>query len=328
LRDVIVGSRIDSAHLAGNKLGDPTDRDLFVYLPPGYETSDRHYPTAFLLHAFGQQAQNLVTPATDRQRWVPPIEDVLDPVFRRLGVPPMIVVIPDGWTSYGCSQWVNSPVCGDFEGYVTEEVVSQVDRDFRTIPSESSRGVLGFSSGGFGAWHLCSRNPDVFSAMAMLSGDSFFDMTLKTIVYDFLSSIWPDAPAGPTEGDDLAQTTYASAACYSPNVDHPPFFVDLPVDFPTGELIQPVWDRWLAFDPVVSWRDRIDNLMRLSGILLDVGINDDYRLQWGHRLLSHYLSAAGVSHVATENEGNHGGRSRERIQVALAWLSTVLTHDV
>ncbi|MFZ0667613.1 MAG: alpha/beta hydrolase-fold protein [Acidimicrobiales bacterium] len=325
---MIVGSRIDSAHLAGNKLGDPTDRDLFVYLPPGYETSDRHYPTAFLLHAFGQQAQNLVTPATDRQRWVPPIEDVLDPVFRRLGVPPMIVVIPDGWTSYGCSQWVNSPVCGGFEDYVTEEVVSQVDRDFRTIPSESSRGVLGFSSGGFGAWHLCSRNPDVFSAMAMLSGDSFFDMTLKTIVYDFLSSLWPDAPAGPTEGNDLSQTTYASAACYSPNVDDPPFFVDLPVDFPTGELIQPVWDRWLAFDPVVSWRDRIDNLMRLSGILLDVGINDDYRLQWGHRLLSHYLSAAGVSHVATENEGNHGGRSRERIQVALAWLSTVLTHDV
>jgi S-formylglutathione hydrolase FrmB len=324
---VIVGTRIDSAYLAGNKLGDPSQRDLFVYLPPGYESSDRHYPTAYLLHAFGQQAKNLIEPATDRQRWVPPIEDVLEPVFRRMGIPPMIVVIPDGWTSYGCSQWVDSPVCGSFEHYVTEEVVSQVDREFRTIPSETSRGVLGFSSGGFGAWHLTTRNPEVFSAMAMLSGDSYFDMTFKTIVYDYLSSIWPEVPAGPAEGNDLAQTVYASAACYSPNVDDPPFFVDLPVDFGTGELIQPVWDRWLAFDPVVSWRDRIDNLKRLSGILLDAGVNDDYRLQWGHRLLSHHLSTAGVRHVATENEGNHGGRSRERIQIALGWLSTVLAGE-
>ena len=103
---MIVHSKLDSAHLAGNLLGDPSERDLFVYLPPGYEASDRRYPTAYLLHALGDSAATMVTPATDGQRCVAPIEDVLDPVFGRLGVPPMIVVIPAVWSRSGGLPWV------------------------------------------------------------------------------------------------------------------------------------------------------------------------------------------------------------------------------
>ena len=161
---MIVHTRIESAHLAGNLLGDPSERDLFVYLPPGYEESDRRYPTAYLLQAFGTTAAEMVTPPTDGLRWSPPIEDVLDPVFRRMGVPPMIVAIPDGWSRWGCGQWVDSPVTGNFEQYVLHDVVPAVDAAYRTIPAAGSRGVFGFSSGGFGAWNLGSRNPDVFGA--------------------------------------------------------------------------------------------------------------------------------------------------------------------
>jgi len=99
------------------------------------------------------------------------------------------------------------------------------------------------------------------------------------------------------------------------------------VAWPSGELIQEVWDRWLAFDPVVNVHDRLDNLRRLSGILLDAGSNDDYNLHWGHRLLSHYLEEAGIAHVHRENPGNHGGRANESYQMALQWLSRVLTGD-
>jgi hypothetical protein len=65
---VIVHSRLESSHLARNLLGDPGERDLFVYLPPGYEESDRRYPTAYLLHAYGTSAKEEVTPDTDGQR--------------------------------------------------------------------------------------------------------------------------------------------------------------------------------------------------------------------------------------------------------------------
>jgi S-formylglutathione hydrolase FrmB len=324
---VIVHSRLDSSHLAANLLGDPSARDLFVYLPPGYEGSDRPYPTAYLLHAFGETAAQVLTPDTDGQRWRPPIEDVLDPVFGRLGVPPMIVVIPDGNSRYGCGQWVDSPVTGSFEQYVLHDVVPAVDATYRTIPAARSRGVFGFSSGGFGAWNVASRNPDVFGALAMLSGDSFLDMTHKFMPYKYFDSIWPEAPNGPIEGNIWSQLVYDYSATYSPNPDRPPFYVDLPVAWPSGELLQDVWDRWLAFDPVVNVHERLDNLRQLSGILLDAGSADDYNLHWGHRLLSHYLDEAGIAHEHRENPGNHGGRANERYQVALQWLSHVLERD-
>ncbi len=38
---------------------------------------------------------------------------------------------------------------------------------------------------------------------------------------------------------------------------------------------------------------------------------------WGHRLLSHYLGQAGISHEHRENPGNHGGRANESYQTAL-----------
>jgi pimeloyl-ACP methyl ester carboxylesterase len=323
---VIVHSRLDSLHLAGNLLGDPSERDVFVYLPPGYEASDRRYPTAYLLHALGDSAASHINPETDGQRWVAPVEDVLDPVFGRLGVPPMIVVIPDGWSSYGCGQWVDSPVTGNFEQYVIHDVIAFVDKTYRTIPTAASRGVFGFSSGGFGSWNLASRHPDVLGAMAVLSADSWLDMTHKSMLYKYLDSIWPEAPDGPVKGNFWSEIVYNYSATYSPNVDNPPYFVDLPMAFPSGELRRDVWDRWLAFDPVVNWRDRVDNLKQLRGIFLDAGQKDDYNLHWGHRLLSHYLTEAGVPHVHTENAGNHGGRWPERYQVALKWLSDVLEH--
>jgi S-formylglutathione hydrolase FrmB len=140
--------------------------------------------------------------------------------------------------------------------------------------------VFGFSPGGFGAWNVASRNPDVFGALAMLSGDSFLDMTHKFVPYKFFDSIWPEEPNGPIEGNVWSQLVYDYSATYSPNPDRPPFYVDLPVAWPSGELIQEVWDRWLAFDPVVTVHERLENLRQLSGILLDAGSADDYNLHW------------------------------------------------
>jgi len=324
---VIVETRLASTFLADNLLGDPNERELFVYVPPDYAETDRRFATAYLLHAFGQSARTAVYPETDGERWHPPLEDVLDPVFRRMGASPMIVVIPDGNSRWGCGQWIDSPVSGSFGSYVSKDVVSFVDAHYRTLANRRSRGVFGFSSGGMGAWNIVSQNPDVFSAMAVLSADTYLDMTHKVFPYKFFNNIWPNPPDGPIESDDWSMMTYAYSAAYSPNPDNPPYFVDLPVAWPSGELIQEVWDRWLRCDPVENYRDRLDNLRELSGILLDAGFRDNYELQWGHRLLSHRLTEAGITHTFSENPGNHGGRADERLQVALRWLSDTLEHD-
>jgi len=181
---MIVHDTIDSMFIANNMLDDPSERDVFVYLPPDYGSGSRRYATAYLLHWFGVHAVDLISPPEDKARWSPPMQDILDPVFRRLGTKEMIVVIPDGWTSYGCSQWVDSPVNGYFEQYLLHEVVKHVDQNYRTLDRPESRGVLGTSSGGFGAWHVATRNPMVFGAVAVLSGDSYFDLTHKPMVYN------------------------------------------------------------------------------------------------------------------------------------------------
>lgn len=69
---MIVHSRIEGAQLVGNLLGDPTERDLFVYLPPGYQESDSRYPTArppFLTSTAGTQATTAgAHPSATKQR--------------------------------------------------------------------------------------------------------------------------------------------------------------------------------------------------------------------------------------------------------------------
>lgn len=132
---MIVHDTIDSMFIANNMLDDPSERDVFVYLPPDYGRGSRRYATAYLLHWFGVHAVDLISPPEDKARWSPPMQDILDPVFRRLGTKEMIVVIPDGWTSYGCSQWVDSPVNGYFEQYLLHEVVKHVDQNYRTRPA-------------------------------------------------------------------------------------------------------------------------------------------------------------------------------------------------
>ncbi len=69
-------------------------------------------------------------------------------------MPPAIVVLVDGFTRLGGSQYVDSIHNGDYATYTVRDVVGHVDRTYRTIAAEGGRAVLGKSSGGFGAMHL------------------------------------------------------------------------------------------------------------------------------------------------------------------------------
>jgi enterochelin esterase family protein len=320
-------TRITSQHLAHNVYGDPITRDLVVYLPPSYESSTqsfptRFYPTVYLLHGFNERATSWLG---FRMTWAwRDVFGVLDDAIRRGRSREMIVVMPDGWSRLGCSQWIDSPANGNYEQYVVQDVVEFMDDHFRTIPWPGSRGVTGVSSGGFGAWHLGSRNPEVFGAMSLLSADSYFELTHKPWIYHYFDQLGGKEPNGPIDGEPNSWLTYGLASCYSPNLRKPPFYVDLPVSYPDGEIIPEIWEKWLDHDPINSYASRVANLERLRGILLDVGTRDEYAFHYGHRILSKRLSAAGVAHHVNEHDGTHDSRLYERIQATLEWFSTVL----
>jgi S-formylglutathione hydrolase FrmB len=313
---------LTSQHLA-NVYGDPTTRNLVVYLPPGYDRSERRYPTMYLLHGFNGRAISSWLGFGMTWAWRDAFE-VLDDAIKSGRSREMIVVMPDGWSRLGCSQWVDSPVNGNFEQYVVQDVVGYVDANFRTIPRRESRGVTGISSGGFGAWHLGSRNPNVFGAMSLLSADSYFELTHKPWIYRYFNQLDGKEPNGPIDGEPNSWLTYGLACCYSPNPQKPPFFVDLPVSYPDGEIIPEIWQKWLDYDPINSYAPRLAILKQLRGILLDVGTRDEYDLHYGHRILSKRLGTAGVAHEVNEHGGTHGNRLFERIQITMEWFSKVL----
>jgi S-formylglutathione hydrolase FrmB len=318
----LIVREIESAALKGNLLGDPHRRKVVVYLPPGYAASDTRYPSTYFLHGFGVDALAYLAEFTIAAgpEWRS-MGHMLDDLIERGRLPPTIVVFPDGSNRWGCSQWVGNPVQGDYDAYVAEEIVGYVDRTFRTIPDRASRGLTGSSSGGIGAYHLAVRHPDVFGAVAIRSADSYMQVTHMEYLFGLLNDCPPGGPEGPMRHSRPSWITYGLAVAYSPNVDRPPFYCDLPVRYPTGELIGEVWQRWLAYDPVVACRYHLDALRRLA-IYLDVGSRDEHNFHFGHRILSERLRAAGVAHTALEHDGTHSSRWYERAALALEWLST------
>ena len=65
---------------------------------------------------------------------------------------------------------MSSSTIGDYEAYLTKELVETIDANYRTIPSRENRGIMGCSMGADGALHLALKYPDVYSVAAPYSG--------------------------------------------------------------------------------------------------------------------------------------------------------------
>src|SRR3990170_8842954 len=169
----VVIEEFDCEALRDNPLGDPARREIPVYLPPGYDRSGRRYPVIYWLHGFTGTGLGM----TNYNPWIPSLPELIDRVIQE-GAPPAILVMADGWTKYGGSQYINSTATGRYEDAV-KELVAYIDTYYRTMASRNHRGLNGKSSGGYGALVLAMRNPQLFGAVAAHSGDMYFEACYK-----------------------------------------------------------------------------------------------------------------------------------------------------
>jgi S-formylglutathione hydrolase FrmB len=161
--------------LDGNPLGDPVTRRLPVLLPPGYNAdSDRRYPVIYGLTGYTGRGEMLL----HVRPWNLDLHARLERLYAS-GMPPAIVVLPDCFTRFGGSQYVNASATGRYEDYLTEELVPFIDGRYRTIADPSGRGVFGKSSGGYESLIMGMRHADLFGAIACHSGDSAFDLCFQ-----------------------------------------------------------------------------------------------------------------------------------------------------
>jgi enterochelin esterase family protein len=322
--------RIESAALAGNPLGDPADRPLPVYLPPGYDADgSTRYPVLYCLHGYTGDAAALVS----ARPWETNVVQWMDRLIVAGTMPPAILVIVDGYTRLGGSQYLDSIHNGDYATYVVRDVIAHIDARYRTVPHAGGRAVFGKSSGGFGALHLTMAYPGTFAAFASHSGDTYFR-------YAHPSS-FPDVQRTLEAFDSIAafvtafetkskrpQAWYATmemlgyGAAYSPAAAHA-FAIDLPFDLKTGEMRPEVFDRWLAFDPVERIEASRDALAGLRLRYLDCGRRDEYGLDIGARIFTQRVRALGLDVRHEEFDDDHRNVGY-RYEVSLPALTAVL----
>lgn len=300
----------ESSVLKGNPLGDPHERDLLVYLPPGYKESRERYPTVYCLTGFTGRGQMLMNDSA----FTPNIAERMDRQIAAGTIKPMIVVMPDCFTYYGGSQYINSTATGRYEDYLTHEIVPFVDNNFRTTASRDSRAAMGKSSGGYGSLIMGMRHADQFSMICSIAGDCYFEYCLpqdfakafRVIKGDpkaFMEKIWLTEKHG--RDAHAAINTIGMSACYSPNGTS----FDLPFDLETGEMRDEVFSRWLEHDPVRLVENHVDDLKSLKLLFLDAGKSDEFNLDVGARILAKRLKDHGIDHDHEEFDGGHFGVS-------------------
>jgi enterochelin esterase family protein len=306
---------LHSPALEGNALGDPAARYTPVYLPHDYDAeSPRRFPVVYWLHGYTGTAFG----GLSWRPWEPSLPEVMDRAVTQAGRSAILVLV-DGFTRYGGSQYVNSSLNGRYEDYVVRDVVSWVDARYRTIAEPAGRAVAGKSSGGYGALVLGMRHPEVFGALASVSGDAYFELGYKPDFPKLLAQIakhggiqeFLEAFVAKTRksGDEIgAMNMAAMAMAYSPHPQSPWGF-DLPFDTYSGELIPEVWARWEAADPVTLAAEHADDLRRLRLVYFECGTRDEFNLQYGARILHRRLEALGVPHEHVEFDDGHMGIS-------------------
>lgn len=298
--------KVHGVSLEGNLEGEAVDRDVIVFLPPGYfQHKHRRYPVVYALHGFSIGAE----------QWTHEIHvpQTIEGAFA-LGVRPMIVVLPDSKTVYGGSMYSRSQTTGDFEDFIAHDLIGYIDTHYRTLPDRESRGLLGHSMGGYGALRIGMKYPDVFGSLYVMS-----PCCLSVRRPDpsspqeqaFLKAVaGMKSPADAANFNFFWKAQLATAAAWSPDPKNPPLYLDLPVK--DGVVQQDILAKWDANSPLAFIDQYIDNLRKYRAIAMDVGDEDMLRFDTikVHKILDNY----GLANHFEIYHGTHTSAVADRFQ--------------
>lgn len=139
------------------------ERKYAIYLPPGYETSQRSYPALYLLHGAGD----------DQTGWVQfgEVLHIADQAIREGKATSMIIVMPDANT--GKRGYFND-IKGEwrYEDFFFEEFMPFIEKTYRIKRDKRYRAVAGLSMGGGGTFVYALRHPELFSSACPLSAST------------------------------------------------------------------------------------------------------------------------------------------------------------
>lgn len=150
-----------------------TQRRMTVYTPAGYDKGGR-YPVLYLLHGAGGDEDAWPTLGRAAQ--------ILDNLIAQGKVKPMIVVMPNGNANCAAApgEWDRGMYKPSFMGHndskpvaSTEEsfkdIVSYIDKNYRTLANKKNRAICGLSMGGGHSYGISKLYPDMFNYVGLFS---------------------------------------------------------------------------------------------------------------------------------------------------------------
>lgn len=139
------------------------ERKYAVYLPPGYDISERSYPVLYLLHGAGD----------DQTGWVQfgEVRHIADKAINEGKATPMIIVMPDADTG---QRGYTNDVSGNwrYEDFFFEELMPFAEEKYRIKSEKRYRAISGLSMGGGGTFYYALHRPELFSSACPLSAST------------------------------------------------------------------------------------------------------------------------------------------------------------
>ncbi len=306
---------LESDHLKANPLGDEFIRHNYILEP---SKGEGPMPVIFHLSGYFSTGYQNFTPKTLAQNFV----EKIDQLVTQKKAPQAIHVFVEATTYWGGSQFINSAGCGKYEDYILKELVPAVFNEFHCDKEKIC--VMGGSSGGYGALHLISVNKSPFKLAFAAAPDSFFDGSLwpellqaapEILKYKNLTDIKSKIKKGLLQDKKSffnLVNVIAMAHCYSHSSCIDKNKIDWPIDLYSGELQSKIWKQWKTHDPIEFLKKRIKNLSNKE-VILDVGLYDNFHLQYGTRQIYSQLKKEKVQTTLTEFSGNHFGLSERKL---------------
>jgi len=226
-------------------------------LPASYDKeTSRRYPLVIFLHGL----------FNDERDWEGRgIQAKVDELRAAGTIGDFVVAIPFGASSF----YLNGKDGTRYEDAIVKDFIPFVDGKYRTTGKASQRAIAGISMGGFGAFVIAFKHPELFTAVAAHCAAVFEEL--------------PKAPssASDTRGNYRYQM---SSKIFGAPPDSDFFHANNPIDLATSNA------------------SKIKSL----AIYFDVGEQDRYGFAGGNHSLDAALTKAHVDHVFHSGPGDHG----------------------
>lgn len=309
----LVREKIHGPSLEHNITGEVTDRNVSIYLPPGYDISpNKRYPVIYLLHGIGDTDREFTVAWSNQTDAWGTIQGLMNNGIAEGRFGEMIIVVPDERTKMMGSFFTNSSATGNWEDFTVKDLVDYIDKKYRTLARSESRGIAGHSMGGYGAIKLGMKHPDIYSVV----------YAMNAAVLGWAGDVSVDNPAfGPLfkmttleevlQGGRYTVGAICLAQAFSPNPSRPPFYADLPFKLVDGkpQPAEPAFSKWEENFPLSMVAQYKTNLLKLRGIRFDTAWQDEFtHIPITTRALSHKLTDMAVDHTFEEYNGDHRNR--------------------